>query len=106
MFYEIRRYQTYPGRRDEWVRYMEGVVIPFQASKGMDVTASFVDEEDPDGYVWIRRFNDEEQRVALYSAVYESDRWNDEIGPAVKELLITEKSVVTRAVPTPASALH
>ena len=106
MFYEIRRYQTYPGRRDEWVRYMEGVVIPFQASKGMDVTASFVDEEDPDGYVWIRRFNDEEQRVALYAAVYESDRWNDEIGPAVKELLITEKSVVTRAVPTPASALH
>ena len=106
MFYEIRRYQTYPGRRDEWVRYMEGVVIPFQASKGMDVTASFVDEEDPDGYVWIRRFNDEEQRVALYAAVYESDRWNDEIGPAVKELLITEKSVVTRAVPTPASAMQ
>lgn len=23
MFYEIRRYQTRPGRRDEWVRYME-----------------------------------------------------------------------------------
>jgi hypothetical protein len=25
MFYEIRRYQTEPGRRDEWVRYMENV---------------------------------------------------------------------------------
>lgn len=105
MFYEIRRYQTQPGCRDEWVRYMEGVVIPFQASKGMDVTASFIDEEDPDGYVWIRRFPDEARRVALYAAVYESDRWNNEIGPAVKELLIPEKSVVTRVVPTPASAL-
>ncbi|KJK57476.1 NIPSNAP family protein [Saccharothrix sp. ST-888] len=106
MFYEIRRYQTRPGRRDEWVRYMEGVVIPFQTSKGMTVTASFIDEEDPDGYVWIRRFDDEAQRVELYAAVYESDRWNNEISPAVKELLIPEKSVVTRAVPTPGSALR
>jgi hypothetical protein len=106
VFYEIRRYQTQPGRRDEWVRYMEGVVIPFQASKGMDVTASFIDEEDPDGYVWVRRFADEAERVALYAAVYESERWNDEISPVVKQLLIPEKSVVTRAVPTPASALR
>ena len=105
MFYEIRRYQTQPGRRDEWVRYMDGVVIPFMVAKGMDVTASFIDEEDPDGYVWIRRFADEEQRVALYAAVYDSDRWNNEISPAAKELVIPEKSVVTRAVPTPASAL-
>lgn len=105
MFYEIRRYQTQPGRRDEWVRYMEGVVIPFMVAKGMDVTASFIDEEDPDGYLWIRRFADEEQRAALYAAVYDSDRWNNEISPAATELLIPEKSVVTRAVPTPASAL-
>ncbi|WP_236792336.1 NIPSNAP family protein [Amycolatopsis sp. GM8] len=44
MFYEIRRYQTRPGRRAEWVRYMEGTVIPFMESQGMSVTASFVDE--------------------------------------------------------------
>jgi hypothetical protein len=28
MFYEIRRYQAHPGRRDDWVRYMENIVIP------------------------------------------------------------------------------
>jgi NADPH:quinone reductase-like Zn-dependent oxidoreductase len=38
--YEIRRYQTRPGRREEWVRYMEDVVILYQQSKGMTVTAS------------------------------------------------------------------
>lgn len=43
MFYEIRRYQAVPGRRAEWVRYMEDVVIPYQQSHGMTVTASFVD---------------------------------------------------------------
>jgi hypothetical protein len=106
VFYEIRRYQSQPGRREEWVRYMEDVVIPFQASKGITVTASFVDEEDADGYVWIRRFEDEAQRVAQYAAVYEDDRWKNEIGPVVYGLLIPEKSVVARVVPTPASPLR
>ncbi|GAB2964235.1 NIPSNAP family protein [Nonomuraea fastidiosa] len=106
MFYEIRRYQAKPGRRDEWVRYMEDVVIPFQTAQGMDVTASFVDAEDPDGYVWIRRFDDEEEKKALYEAVYESDRWKNEIGPVVYDLLIRERTVVTRVTPTPASPLR
>ncbi|WP_223179614.1 hypothetical protein [Streptomyces griseicoloratus] len=43
MSYEIRRYQARPGRSEEWVRYVEDVVVPFQALLGMDVTASFVD---------------------------------------------------------------
>ena len=106
MFYELRRYQTRPGRRDAWVRYMEEVVIPFQTAKGMTVVASFVDEEDPDGYVWIRRFEDEADRERLYAAAYEDDRWLGEIGPAVHELLIAERSVVTRVRPTPLSPLR
>jgi hypothetical protein len=106
MFFELRRYQTRPGRRTEWVRYMEEVIIPFQTSKGMTITASFTDEEDQDGYIWIRRFDDEAQREALYAAVYQSDRWRDEINPTVQDLLIPEKSVVTRAIPTPRSPLR
>jgi hypothetical protein len=106
MHYEIRRYQAQPGRREEWVRYMEDVVIPFQASLGMEVIASFVDAEDDDGYVWIRRFEDDAQSEALYAAVYQHDRWKDEIAPVVYSLLDREKTVVTRVVPTPASPLR
>ena len=106
MHYEIRRYQARPGRRDEWVRYMEDVIIPFQASLGMDVTASFVEAEDEDGYVWIRRFEDEAQSEALYSAVYQHDRWQNEIAPVVSDLLDREKTVVTRVIPTAASPLR
>jgi hypothetical protein len=106
MFYEIRRYQASPGRRDEWVRYMEEVVIPFQESQGMTVVASFVDEKDPDGYVWMRRFQDEEERVRLYRAVYESEvaRGNR---PHVRELIIMDQIIrVTRVIPTSASGLR
>ncbi|WP_184946826.1 NIPSNAP family protein [Kitasatospora kifunensis] len=106
MFYEIRHYQARPGGRDAWVRYMEDVVLPFQAAGGMSVIASFIDEENPDGYVWIRRFEDEAQREELYAAIYESDRWRNEIRPAVMELLIPEATVVTRVVPTALSALR
>ncbi|MBD0742255.1 NIPSNAP family protein [Streptomyces sp. CBMA152] len=105
MFYEIRRYQSRPGRRAEWIRYMEDVVIPFQSAAGMTVTASFADDQDEDGYLWVRRFEDEAQRKALYAAVYETDRWKNEIGPVVYGLL-PEKSVVTRVTPTPASPLQ
>jgi hypothetical protein len=106
MFYEIRHYQTEPGRRDEWVRYMENVVIPYQQSKGMTITASFVDDEDPDGYVWIRRFDDETHRAALYAATHDDPRWIDEIFPAIADLLLIDRTVVTRAGPPPTSARH
>jgi hypothetical protein len=106
MFYELRHYQSRPGRREEWVQYMEDVIIPFQVSKGMVITASFVDEEHEDGYVWMRRFESEEQRKQLYAATYDADRWKDEIAPVVDKLLIREAIVVTRLVPTSKSVLH
>jgi NIPSNAP protein len=105
MFYEIRRYQIQPGRRADWVRFMEDTIIPFQAEKGMSVTASFVDEEDPDGYVWIRRFEDEAERETLYADVYQSDRWRNELDPKVKDFLLVDRIKVTRVVPTPTSGL-
>ena len=48
---------------------MEEEIIPFQISKGMVVIGSFVGEQEDDLYVWIRRFDSEEQR-GKYEAVY------------------------------------
>ena len=106
MLFELRRYEARPGRRDDWVRFMEEVIIPFQVSKGMVIVGNFVGEEDPDLYVWIRRFADEAERKRLYAEVYESDRWKEEILPRVNELIFREKIVVTRLNPTPKSVLR
>ena len=57
---------------------MEETILPFQISKGMVVIGSFIGEEEDDLYVWIRRFETEEQREQLYAAVYEDDRWVNE----------------------------
>jgi hypothetical protein len=106
MLFELRQYRALPGQRENWVRFMEEVIIPFQSSKGMVIAGSFVADEDPDLYVWIRGFADEAARKQLYQAVYESDRWKNEIAPRVPEMIDREKIVVTRLLPTPASALH
>lgn len=106
MFFELRQYRARPGKRDELARYMEDVIIPFQTAKGMVITGSFTGEQDEDLYVWIRRFKDESEREALYSAVYQSDEWKSTIGPKVGELLDREKIVVTRLLPMAKSVMH
>lgn len=106
MFFELRQYRTKPGQREKWVKCMEEEIIPFQISKGMVILGSFVGEEEDDLYVWIRRFESEEDRKQLYQAVYESDYWKNEIAPKIPDMLDRDKIVVTRLEATPKSVMH
>jgi hypothetical protein len=106
MFFEYRQYQIQPGQREKWVRLMEEVIIPFQASKGMVIVGSFIDLQDENRYLWMRRFEDEADRERLYKAVYETDVWNNEIKPLIDPLLIRESIKVTRLEPTPRSIIR
>ena len=99
-FYELRQYKVRPGKMTEWLKIMEEEIIPFQVAKGMVITGSYQGETDASVYVWMRRFESEAQREALYKAVYESDRWKKEIAPRIPDLLDREKMVVTRITPT------
>ena len=106
MFFELRQYEIRPGCQAAWVKLMEEEIIPFQVSKGMVVIGSFVGEQDERIYYWIRRFDSEAQREALYAAVYESDIWQNDIGPRVGELMNREAIQVTRIVATPKSVIQ
>ena len=105
-FYELRQYKVLPGKIDEWVKIMEEEIIPFQVSKGMVVCGSFQGETDGSVYVWLRRFESEAQREALYKAVYESEYWKSKIAPRVANYLDRPNNVVTRIVPTPKSTVQ
>jgi hypothetical protein len=102
-FYELRQYKVLPGKSAEWIEIMEEEIIPFQVSKGMVITASYRGEKDESVYVWVRRFESEEQRVQQYKDVYESDFWKTKIDPRVPQCLDRSGIVVTRLVPTPRS---
>ena len=99
-FYELRQYKVQPGKMGEWLDVMENEIIPFQVGKGMVITGSYGGETDESVYVWTRRFESEEQRLALYEAVYQSDHWKNVIAPKIPALLDRSAMVVQRIVPT------
>ena len=103
-FFELRVYQISPGKMDEWVSYMEKTIMPFQVEKGMVIHGSFVmdssdqfalengervmnSEEKGNTYVWIRRFESQEEKVKLYKDVYGSEEWVEKIAPTVANLV-------------------
>jgi hypothetical protein len=106
MLFELRQYRTKPGQRERWAKFMDEVIIPYQIAKGMVIVASYVGEAEEDLYVWIRRFDNESERVRLYKEVYENDYWQNEISPQVGEMIDRTKTVVSRLTPTPKSVIR
>ena len=103
-FYELRQDTIKPGKMAEWLKVMEEEIVPFQIKHGMVITGMYHGETDDSVFVWTRRFESEEQRVALYAAVYQSDEWKNDIGPRVGDLIDRAAIKVTRMVPTSRSA--
>src|SRR5207248_9087438 len=95
----MRQYRTKPGQRENWVRYLHETVAPFQTSKGMKILGTWIGEQEDDLFVWMRQFEDEEERVRLYAAVYDSAEWKERIAPPIGDMLERGKAVITRLVP-------
>ena len=105
-FFELRQYKILPGKMDAWVKVMEEDIIPFQVAQGMVICGSFRHETDETVYIWIRRFESEEQRLAQYRAVYESEHWKAGIAPRLDELRDPTGRIVNRIIPTPRSPVQ
>ena len=105
-FYELRQYKVLNGQMENWLKVMQEEIIPFQVAKGMVIAGSFRGENDESVYVWIRRFENEEKRDELYSAVYESEVWKNDISPRLSTMLDRDAMVVTRLSPTELSILQ
>lgn len=104
--FEIRQYQVYPGKMDAWVTFMETRVAPFMTARGMVIPAMFRGEDDDNLHIWIRRFDDETHRQKLYKAVYESEDWQQNYKPTVRQLVDVEKTIVHRMNGTPCSPIR
>ena len=107
MFFELRTYRTKPGMLDQWAKVMDEKIIPFQISKGMVVVGSFIGEDEEDLYVWIRRFESDEQKEQLYRAVYEDSVWKKDLKPLADEMLDRKKGIdVKKILATPKSVVQ
>lgn len=106
MLYELRHYYIRPDRMVEFLHVMESLVIPFQLSQGMLVLGSFIDADDENCYVWLRRYKDEDEKKELYDRVYGSDYWKNEIRPKMAGMLIREKTRVNMLRPAAGSGMR
>jgi hypothetical protein len=106
MFFELRQYRIFPGKRGEWVKFMEERIMPGQLAHGVVIVGSFVGQEDDDLYVWIRRFDSEEHFATFRDAYYGSDEWKNELLPRVNEMLDRPRMLVTRIEATPKSVIR
>jgi len=66
----------------------------------------FLAVDEPDLYVWIRRFENEEEAERLYKEVYESEYWRTEIKPQADEMLDRERMRITRLEATEKSVIR
>ena len=106
MVFELRIYRIKKGYRDRWVKLMDDTIIPFQVRMGMVIVGSFVSLDDDGQYIWIRRFENEDERSRLYDAVYGSDEWRTVIRPAMGDMLVREEMDVRFLRATPHSPLQ
>ena len=121
-FFELRIYQIFPGKMEEWLKLMENTIIPFQVSKGMIIHGSFTENsfnrfylnngvremetlENRNLYIWIRRFKNLDHKNTLYKKVYESDEWINNIAPKVEKLIDRNTIVVHNLSPTALSIM-
>ena len=121
-FFELRIYQVFPGKMIEWLELMENTIIPYQVSKGMIIHGSFTENsfdrfhlsnekremetlENRNLYIWIRRFENLDNKQKLYKDVYESKHWIENIAPIVETLIDRNTIVVHNISPTTLSIM-
>jgi hypothetical protein len=72
---ELRQYTLHPGARDTLVRVFEDHFIEGQQRAGIRVGGTYLDEKDPDRFVWLRGFTDLDQRVEALESFYFGPIW-------------------------------
>lgn len=106
MLFELRQYRMRPDQRHNWLRFWEEELLPYLIQKGQVVVGSWVGEQDPDLFVWIRRFDDEADRVRFYEAVRLEGGWATYFLPRIDAMIDRQQSVVTRLTPTARSVIR
>jgi hypothetical protein len=72
---EMRLFKLHPGTREEFDRLSREGTIPMMRRFGITVLSYGPTVNDEDGYLLVRAFESEEQRVALARSFYASDEW-------------------------------
>lgn len=72
---EMRLFRLHPGTRAEFHRISDEGTIPMMRRFGINVLAYGPTLNDDNGYLLLRSFPSEEERVRLSQSLYASEEW-------------------------------
>ncbi len=72
---ELRRYRLHPGARETLIDLFDREFLETQDAAGLSVLAQFRDLDDPDAFVWLRRFEDLPRRAEALRSFYTGPVW-------------------------------
>lgn len=75
MIVELRQYVMQPGGRDTLIGMFDTIFIDAQEACGIEVIGVFRDLDDPNRFVWFRRFPDMESRQKALECFYNGALW-------------------------------
>lgn len=102
---EVRIYTIHEGKRDEFVKLFDEVLLPAQREFGLDVIGQFISLDDDQTFVWLRRFASREERQRMWEEFYGSELWRQQLGPRANPLMKDSSNVIA-VEPTPGSAIQ
>jgi NIPSNAP len=102
---EVRIYTIHRGKREEFVKLYDEVLLPAQRQFGIDVLGQFISLDDDQTFVWLRRFGSHEERQRKWDEFYGSDLWRNHLGPRANPLMKDTSNVIA-VQPTPGSAIQ
>jgi hypothetical protein len=102
---EVRIYRIHQGKRDEFVKLYDEFLLPAQREFGLNVLGQFISLDDDQTFVWLRRFDSQEERQRKWDEFYGSDLWRTRLGPRANPLMKDTSNVIV-VQPTPGSAIQ
>jgi NIPSNAP len=98
-------YTIHEGKREEFVKLFDEVLLPAQRQIGLEVLGQFISIDDQQTFLWLRRFDSQEERWRRWDEFYGSDLWRNRLGPRANPLMKDSSNVIA-VEPTPGSAIQ
>ena len=102
---EVRIYTIHQGKREEFVKLYDEVLLAAQRQFGIDVPGQFISLDDDQTLVWLCRFDSQQERQRKWGEFYGSDLWRNQLGPRANPLMQDTSNVIA-VQPTPGSAIQ
>nr|MBA2444928.1 NIPSNAP family protein [Nocardioidaceae bacterium] len=89
---EFRNYRIVPGSIDRFIEHFEAHFLEPQEALGMEIVGQFRVLDDPERFVWIRRFRAPTSRGVALERFYTGPVWR-EFGARANELMVEYNDV-------------